>query len=272
MKRRVIRLTSEATLPTSASYQQHRIDPAQQVVREQREGQAEHQRDRHRAGDTQAERGADQRADRRAPLAEQLEHDLGHAPLGDGEHQAGDLDRERVLAPTLGPEHPREQDAGDDAEGERRQAAGALAREAHRGPVRRAALVWPAPCRSETEDRATLRATACPTFGASCMAATSLTSNASSRRRRLASARPTGRGAIGATCRCWRAFPRDQPVLELGCGPGQLLEYLGQRGFARRLGIDLSEEQVRRARARGSSRRWWPTPCPSCARSPAASS
>ena len=44
--------------------------------------------------------------------------------------------------------------------------------------------------------------------------------------------------------------PRDQPVLELGCGPGQLLEYLGQRGFRRRLGIDLSEEQVRRARAR----------------------
>jgi SAM-dependent methyltransferase len=44
--------------------------------------------------------------------------------------------------------------------------------------------------------------------------------------------------------------PRDQPVLELGCGPGQLLEYLGQRGFGCRVGIDLSEDQVRRARAR----------------------
>jgi SAM-dependent methyltransferase len=44
--------------------------------------------------------------------------------------------------------------------------------------------------------------------------------------------------------------PRDQAVLELGCGPGQLLEYLGQRGFTRRVGIDLSEEQIRRAHAR----------------------
>lgn len=43
---------------------------------------------------------------------------------------------------------------------------------------------------------------------------------------------------------------RDWPVLEVGCGPGQLLEFLGQRGFSRRVGIDLSEEQVRRAHVR----------------------
>jgi SAM-dependent methyltransferase len=44
---------------------------------------------------------------------------------------------------------------------------------------------------------------------------------------------------------------RAAPVLEIGCGAGELLAYLGQRGFSNATGLDLSEEQVALAARRG---------------------
>lgn len=40
-------------------------------------------------------------------------------------------------------------------------------------------------------------------------------------------------------------------ILELGCGDGALLSYLGSKGFLRARGIDVSPEQVAMAHARG---------------------
>ncbi len=44
---------------------------------------------------------------------------------------------------------------------------------------------------------------------------------------------------------------RAAPILEIGCGDGGLLAYLARRGFSHATGIDISPEQVERARARG---------------------
>jgi SAM-dependent methyltransferase len=44
---------------------------------------------------------------------------------------------------------------------------------------------------------------------------------------------------------------RDAPILEIGCGSGGLLAYLGRRGFSHALGVDISQEQVELARLRG---------------------
>jgi SAM-dependent methyltransferase len=44
---------------------------------------------------------------------------------------------------------------------------------------------------------------------------------------------------------------RSAPVLEIGCGAGGLLAYLERRGFSHATGIDISAEQVDRARRRG---------------------
>ena len=44
---------------------------------------------------------------------------------------------------------------------------------------------------------------------------------------------------------------RDAAILELGCGPGYMLEYLKRRGFAHAQGIDASEEQAQKAQGRG---------------------
>ncbi len=44
---------------------------------------------------------------------------------------------------------------------------------------------------------------------------------------------------------------RAGPVLELGCGAGNLLAYLRRLGFSRALGVDISEQQVRGCRQRG---------------------
>lgn len=44
---------------------------------------------------------------------------------------------------------------------------------------------------------------------------------------------------------------RDAPVLEVGCGPGNLLLYLAEEGFTRAKGIDMSAEQVQVAVERG---------------------
>jgi SAM-dependent methyltransferase len=44
---------------------------------------------------------------------------------------------------------------------------------------------------------------------------------------------------------------RAAPVLEIGCGAGGLLVYLERRGFSHAQGIDISAEQVDRAKQRG---------------------
>ena len=43
---------------------------------------------------------------------------------------------------------------------------------------------------------------------------------------------------------------RDGRILELGCGAGDMLEYLGRNGFSAVEGIDLAPEQVRLATER----------------------
>ena len=48
-----------------------------------------------------------------------------------------------------------------------------------------------------------------------------------------------------------RELDRTAPILELGCGSGRLLEYLGRRGFLHALGIDMSAEQCALAAQRG---------------------
>jgi 2-polyprenyl-3-methyl-5-hydroxy-6-metoxy-1,4-benzoquinol methylase len=50
-------------------------------------------------------------------------------------------------------------------------------------------------------------------------------------------------------------MPRDTRILELGCGPGDMLEFLRRRGFEAVEGIDLSAEQVRIACDRGLNAR-----------------
>jgi len=50
-----------------------------------------------------------------------------------------------------------------------------------------------------------------------------------------------------------RSVPADQPVLELGCGPGYILEFLSNRRFSRVEGIDISKEQIALARQRGNN-------------------
>jgi 2-polyprenyl-3-methyl-5-hydroxy-6-metoxy-1,4-benzoquinol methylase len=44
---------------------------------------------------------------------------------------------------------------------------------------------------------------------------------------------------------------RDAPILEIGCGSGSLLAYLGRRGFSHATGMDISAEQVEIALRRG---------------------
>lgn len=49
--------------------------------------------------------------------------------------------------------------------------------------------------------------------------------------------------------------PRGAAVLEIGCGAGDILEYLGSRGFMNVEGVDHSAEQVDAARQRGLNAR-----------------
>jgi SAM-dependent methyltransferase len=44
---------------------------------------------------------------------------------------------------------------------------------------------------------------------------------------------------------------RSAPVLDIGCGAGELLAYLERRGFSHARGIDISAEQIALARERG---------------------
>lgn len=48
-------------------------------------------------------------------------------------------------------------------------------------------------------------------------------------------------------------LPKSARILELGCGPGYFLEYLQERGYSGASGIDISEEQVALAHAKGLS-------------------
>jgi SAM-dependent methyltransferase len=48
---------------------------------------------------------------------------------------------------------------------------------------------------------------------------------------------------------------REEPILELGCGAGYLLELLELWGFSHVMGIDISREQVELARARALNAR-----------------
>lgn len=47
------------------------------------------------------------------------------------------------------------------------------------------------------------------------------------------------------------ALPREAAVLDLGCGAGQMLEFLKDEGFTNAQGVDISREQVEIARSRG---------------------
>jgi 2-polyprenyl-3-methyl-5-hydroxy-6-metoxy-1,4-benzoquinol methylase len=44
---------------------------------------------------------------------------------------------------------------------------------------------------------------------------------------------------------------RDAAILEVGCGSGGLLAYLGRRGFSHAFGVDISDEQIALAQRRG---------------------
>ncbi|MCK5803802.1 MAG: class I SAM-dependent methyltransferase [Lentisphaeria bacterium] len=49
----------------------------------------------------------------------------------------------------------------------------------------------------------------------------------------------------------FRGWKRDARIIELGCGSGELLAYLGERDFVNAAGIDVSAEQIERAGERG---------------------
>jgi SAM-dependent methyltransferase len=46
-------------------------------------------------------------------------------------------------------------------------------------------------------------------------------------------------------------LPRQAPILEIGCGGGELLAFLADHGFTNARGVDISPEQVALARQRG---------------------
>jgi 2-polyprenyl-3-methyl-5-hydroxy-6-metoxy-1,4-benzoquinol methylase len=48
-----------------------------------------------------------------------------------------------------------------------------------------------------------------------------------------------------------RGLDRSAPVLDVGCGAGELLDYLARRGFSHAAGIDISAEQIELAQRRG---------------------
>jgi len=48
-----------------------------------------------------------------------------------------------------------------------------------------------------------------------------------------------------------REFEHSTPILELGCGPGLLLQHMREKGFTNITGIDISKEQVDIAQKKG---------------------
>ncbi|MFN0072791.1 MAG: SAM-dependent methyltransferase [Chloroflexota bacterium] len=71
-----------------------------------------------------------------------------------------------------------------------------------------------------------------------------------------ASMDPSARRAYGTWCRrCYlpliQDLDRSAPILEIGCGAGYFMEFLMEQGFRDVSGLDISEEQIVLARARG---------------------
>jgi len=48
-----------------------------------------------------------------------------------------------------------------------------------------------------------------------------------------------------------KEFPKNAAILDLGCGSGLMLQFLKQEGFKNLYGIDISEQQVKRAKDKG---------------------
>ncbi len=48
-----------------------------------------------------------------------------------------------------------------------------------------------------------------------------------------------------------KEFPKNAAILDIGCGSGLMLQFLKQEGFNNLYGIDISEQQVKRARDKG---------------------
>lgn len=46
-------------------------------------------------------------------------------------------------------------------------------------------------------------------------------------------------------------FPPETEIIELGCGSGYMLQFLKQQGFRNLYGIDISEEQIKKANDKG---------------------
>jgi SAM-dependent methyltransferase len=78
--------------------------------------------------------------------------------------------------------------------------------------------------------------------------------------RYISSGQAPGTGMLDAEKRAWydyhfgpflRGWQADEPVLELGCGSGDFLAYLKERGLQHVQGVDISAEQAALARNRG---------------------
>jgi 2-polyprenyl-3-methyl-5-hydroxy-6-metoxy-1,4-benzoquinol methylase len=52
----------------------------------------------------------------------------------------------------------------------------------------------------------------------------------------------------------WLPAEPSARILDLGCGGGEFLEFLGRAGYSRAEGVDVSPEQIERCRARGLDR------------------
>jgi SAM-dependent methyltransferase len=68
------------------------------------------------------------------------------------------------------------------------------------------------------------------------------------------------KGTAGAPSHVWwehkylpllAGLAKDAPILDIGCGGGELLAFLAQHGFGNGRGVDISAEQVALAQSRG---------------------
>lgn len=55
--------------------------------------------------------------------------------------------------------------------------------------------------------------------------------------------------SIASRLQGWLPARRDAVILDVGCGPGNVLYFLEKRGYTNLTGVDLSEEQIAQARA-----------------------
>ena len=70
-----------------------------------------------------------------AALGQHLQQDFGDTPLGHGQHQSRQLDRELILAARLGSQNARQKDAHGDTKDQNGETAQALPREGHAASV-----------------------------------------------------------------------------------------------------------------------------------------